>query len=123
MHGPGQDGAADHHDVAFTLVSERSADLLANAPDVPQIEVAIGLTWRTYADKRQLGLPYGRGRIASGAQLSRLRGRGNDLADVGFDDGGLAVVDQINLGRHRIDPSHLMSVVGETSRGHSPHIT
>src|SRR5437870_2893279 len=54
VHGSRQDGAANDHGMPSCLVFESLANLLANAPDIPQIEVAIGLARGAYANKGQL---------------------------------------------------------------------
>src|SRR5258708_24022488 len=61
VHGSRQDGAADSHGVPRVFVSERLPNLFANAPDIPQIEVPIGLAWGTHADQRKLRFPNGFG--------------------------------------------------------------
>ena len=83
------------------------ADLLADAPDVGQVEIAVRLAWSADANEGQLRLrewlPGSRGR----AQAPRLDGGDNNLADLRFDDGRLAAIDQIDLGLDRIDTDDL----------------
>src|SRR5208337_1335482 len=72
VHSSRQDGAADDDRVPRGFVFERTADLLANALDVPQVEVAIGLTRSADADERELRFPDGLGYVVRGAQAAGL---------------------------------------------------
>src|SRR5262245_45437552 len=46
-HSSGQDGAADSHYVATLFALQSSTDLLADTPDVSQVEITIRLTRRS----------------------------------------------------------------------------
>jgi hypothetical protein len=53
-----------------------------------------------------------------GAQLASLDGSGDDFADVGLDDGGLAGVYEVDFCPSPVHPYHFMPVLREASCGH-----
>src|SRR6266567_1025520 len=68
VHGSRQDRAANDDSMPSCLVLEGLANLLANAPDIPQIEVAVGLARGAYANKGQLRFMNSLGLVGSRAQ-------------------------------------------------------
>src|SRR5512139_255361 len=50
-HRPRQNGTAEGHHMKGRLVSKNAADLLTNSPDVPEIEITIGLTGCAYTNE------------------------------------------------------------------------
>src|SRR5258708_21330890 len=118
MHGSRQDGAADSHGVPRVFVCERLPNLFANAPDIPQIEVPIGLAWGTDADQGKLRFPNGLGLVVGGAQPTRTNIGCNDLIELRFDNRRSAVVYQFNLFLNRVNTDDFVAVICETSRRH-----
>src|SRR5713226_9192635 len=118
VHGSRQDGAADNHGVPRVFVSERLPNLFANAPDIPQIEVPIGLAWGTHADERKLRFPNGLSLVVGGAQPTRTNIGCNDLIELRFDNRRSAVVYEFNLFLNRVNTDDFVAVIGETSRRH-----
>lgn len=121
-HRSWQDGASNYNGVPACLVLESFADLLTNAPDVAQIEVAVGLAWRADANKRQFGGPNGLSWVRDGAQPARIDSGLNDLADLRFNNRGATLIDQVDFGLDGVDTEDFMSVVRETSRRHGADI-
>ena len=56
MHCAGQDRAADDDRVTGGFIFERFADQFTDAPDVGQVEIAVGLAGGSDADEGQLRL-------------------------------------------------------------------
>jgi hypothetical protein len=61
--------------------------------------------------------------IVGGAQSAAGDSRGDNFAYVGFNNRGLAIVDQVNLGLDRIDTNDFMSTAGKASRRYGADIT
>jgi hypothetical protein len=97
------------------LVLERLANLLANASYVMQVEIAVRLTRRTDANKRQFRLANCLRWIFSRAQPARLDLCRDNFADLCFDNWRMPFVDQVYFGLDWIDANDFMSVVGQTS--------
>ena len=106
-----------------TFALKSLADLLADPSDEVQVEIAVGLARSTYANKGEFGLVDRFDWIAGGAQSASLDGGRDDLADIGFNDGRLSTVDQIDFGGNWIDTNDFMSIIGETSRRNRSDIT
>jgi len=123
MHCARQNRAPDGHSVPRGLVFQRPADLLAYAPDKLQVKVPIRLTRGADADKRQLCVPDGLGVVVSGAQSARPRGRCDYLADIRFDDRGLASVYEVDFCADGIYADDLVTILREAPRGYRPDIT
>ena len=96
-HGSGQHGAANRHDRSALMVAQGRADLLAYAAHVFQLDVAVAAAGRSHADQKQIGPLDRDGGIRRRAQPAGGHLLFYDPADVLFDDGSLAGVDQINL--------------------------
>src|ERR1700674_3842579 len=88
-----------------------------------EVEIAVGLARCSDTNEGQLRLADRFAWIAGGTQPAGLGSGSDDFADVGFNDGRLPAVDQINLCRERVDTDNFMSIIGETSRRNRPHIT
>jgi hypothetical protein len=122
VHRSWQNCAADNDGMAGSLVLESLSNLLANTTNEAKVEVATGLTWRSDADKGQFCIADGFRRVSSRAQPSRFHIIGDDVPDLLFDNWGVALIDQVNLHLQRIDPNHLMPVMGEATRRDRAHI-
>ena len=111
-----QDGAANDNSVARSLALECLADLFANPSDISQVKIAIGLARCADANEGQFRLSDRLDWIARGAQPASLGSHCDDLTDVCLNDGRLSTIDQVDLGRERVDTNDFMSIIGETPR-------
>ena len=110
MISAGDDG------VARTLGLEGLADLFANPSNVSQVEIAVDLAGCTDANEGQFCLADGLDWIARGAQPAGLGSGCDDLTDFSFNDGRLPAIDEVDLGRERVDTNDLVSITRETPR-------
>ena len=122
MHRAWQDRAANDDGVARTLALESLADLFTNPSDVSQVKIAVDLAGCADANEGQLRLLDRLDWIAGGAQPAGLGSGCDDLTDFSFNDGRLAAVDEVDLGRDRVDTNDLVSIMRETPRRNRPHI-
>ena len=107
--GPGRQRAAHDDDRRPGVRAQRRADLLADAPHVLEIDVAVAAARRPDAHENQVGLldrdaDFGARREPAGADLPL-----DDLADLLLDDRRLARVDELDLARLGVDADHLMA--------------
>ena len=86
---------------------------MAHAHDVADVKAPIWLTRRADANHRQIGLHDRLGRVGYGLQAAGRDHLFHHLAEVFLDHRGLAVVDQLDLGRVRIDADDGVAVRGE----------
>ncbi len=107
--------------VVFDL--QRSANLLTDAANIPEIEVSIRLAGGPDADKRS-GRRQNRFRRVVGRTETPARYHSrDDLADIRLYNRRLPTVDQVYFGPNRINANHFVSLVGKTSCGNRTNIT
>lgn len=123
MHRTRQDGAANDDGVPRTFTLQCLADLLADPSYISQVEIAVRLARCTHANEGQFRLADRFDWIAGSAQPAGLGSGRDDLADIGFNDGRLSTVDQIDFGGEWIHTNDFMSIIGETSRRDRSDIT
>ena len=116
-HRSGQHRAANDHHRRPGVVAQRRADLLAYASHVLEIDAAVGQAGRADADERELGVPDCSSCIRRRRQAARRDLLLDDLADVLFDDGSFAGVDQVDLARLGVYADDLMAFPRQTARG------
>src|SRR5438552_7940726 len=98
------------------MVAQGRADRFAHSVHVFQLDVAIAPTGRSHADQEQIGLPDREGGIRRRGQPAGRDLLFYDPADVLFDDGTFAGVDEIDLRRFRIDADDFMTFLGQATR-------
>ena len=109
VDGARQYGAAHHHGVAFGLLADGEADLAADGLDVAQVQVAVLLARRADADERYVGVQHGLLEVGGARQPSGLPALLQQRFQARFDDGRLALVDQVDLGAGDIHTNDFMT--------------
>ena len=122
-HRAGQHSATDHHDRCAVMPLEARPDLLADTADVLQVDAAVRHAGRAHADEQEVRGPYRRGHVGRRAQAPRRDLLLDDFADLLFDDGCPAGVDEIDLPRLGIDADDFVAIPGQTARGDGPYVS
>lgn len=123
VHGAWEDGTADDHCVPCGFILECLADLLADAADVAEVKVAVGLAGCADAHERQLRLADSLGGVIGGAQTAGSNTGFDQFSDLGFDDRGQPLVDQIDFGLHRINAGDGVAVLGQAACRYGADVT
>ena len=105
------------------MVAQGGADLLAHAAHVFQLDVAVASARGSHADQKQIGPPDSDCGIRARRQPAGCDLPFDDPADVFFDDGAFARVDEIDLCRLRIDADDFMTLLGQASRRNGPDVS
>src|SRR3954452_11715422 len=123
MHCPWQDSAANDHSVAGRFLLDGLADLLTDAPDIKKVQIAVGLARGFHANKTQLGRVDGFRGIAGRAHAPRLHISSDELSNLSFNNRGLAFIDEVDFGWHRVNTNYLMPFTGKAPGRNRPYIT
>ncbi|MNZ46411.1 hypothetical protein D3C78_640920 [compost metagenome] len=122
VHGARQYGAAHHDSVALGLVAQGETDLAADAFDIVQFQVAILLARRADADEGHLGVAHGGADIGGSTQAAGLHALLQKFFQAGLDNGRLAIVDQVDLGRRNVDANNFMTTSREAAGAYCTNI-
>ncbi|MNH12027.1 hypothetical protein D3C79_715580 [compost metagenome] len=109
--------------MAAGLVAHGGADFAAYRFHVDQVQVAVFLARGTDAQQRHLGGQHGGLDIRSAAQAAVAHAVEQQLFKARLDNGRLALVDHVDLGRRNIHAQHLVPTSGQTTGTDSAHIT
>ncbi|MNM89783.1 hypothetical protein D3C81_1020200 [compost metagenome] len=109
LHGTRQHGAADHDGVAARGVTQHVADFAAHRLDVLKAQVAVLLAGCTDADHRHIAGADGLGEVGGAAQAAIGDALLQQCFQARFDDGRLALVDQVDLGAGHVHTNHFMA--------------
>ncbi len=109
LDGTWQHGAAYHDGVAAGCVTQYVADFAAHRFDVLKAQVAVLLARRTDADHRHIAGADGLGEVSGAAQAAIGDALLQQCFQARFDDGRLALVDQVDLGAGHVHANHFMA--------------
>ncbi len=112
-HGAGHQRAAHHHHRRARVIAQRGADLLGNAPQVIELDVAIGAARRADAHQEQVAAQDGGHGVGRGAQAPGLDLRLDHRLEVALDDRRMPGADGGNLERLDIHAGHVVAFARE----------
>jgi hypothetical protein len=108
--------------VTGRFIFERPTYQFADASDIGQVQIAVGLARGADTDEREFCLVNCFVLIVRGPKTTRSHCLSDDFPDFGLDDRGLAGVYQVNLGTDRIYADYFMTIVGQAPGRHRSDI-
>ncbi|MNH01107.1 hypothetical protein D3C79_603170 [compost metagenome] len=123
LDGARQHGAAHHDGVTAGGVTQHVADFAAHGLDVLQAQVAVFLAGGAHADHRHIAGTDGFGEVGSAAQAAIGDALLQQCFQARFDDGRLALVDQVDLGAGHVHTDHFMATRRQAACTDCTHIT
>ncbi|MCY1519199.1 hypothetical protein D9M68_539460 [compost metagenome] len=122
LHRARQHRAAYHHGVAAGLLADGVADLAAYRLDVAEVEVAVLLARRADADERHVAVHHRLAEVGGAGQAAAADALLQEFFQARFDDGGLALVDQVDLGGGNIHADNFMTTRRQATGTYSADI-
>ncbi|MNS93497.1 hypothetical protein D3C72_1276760 [compost metagenome] len=109
--------------MAALAVTQHVADFAAHRLDVLEAQIAVLLAWGTHADHRYVAGTDGFGEIGSTAQAAVGDALLQQCFQARFDDGRLALIDQVDLGAGHVHTDHFMASRRQAACTDCTHIT